>query len=678
MATELTISVAVGSVSQTTISKSPVIGQNVRLISASTIAIQALGQDGVINVAKILHATEQDASLMQFKIRETANAENMRINKLYLAIRNSDSTLTSYKLFDALNTQTPISSTVPSNKGEVRFDNVSLTVPKGGEKTLLVKASVVSGTTLPSTDTHRDNLRIMISFVEFNGVTSGTTTRVSGGVVIGQASTDSGAVEGTFTAEEPNNFLMVNDPNNMEIGDLVRIDANDDGVFTSTALTNNLLESAPHYIKTVGTKAVTLAAYFKATTNANANATFTLVNGAAGLPTDSALGIADSEGQIAATDQVRIDVNNDGDFDDTTPVNETVTYTVSAFTDGAPDTFQAGLDTSTSGALTTPFGVYVITKTQDTGQLGNTSTSVRQAKLTNYGFASEPHNVQEVEPVIARTGDASKTGTPNIETEMSVFKILAEGVRALETSKIRFEISGSYNFNGGFGPKDFKLDRANPGTGERITGTMTPTGALANPSIVYTPSAGSVGNALVAGAKAAGQTSITIDDGAGGASNISLLAGDRVTFTADTNGGVGYRLVTVTSTQLTVTPALQVGIADNAAITKVTTTNPTLAASSLLESGAVIEFDLDAAGLREEIDSGSSKAYVVLADTTNIKNTGAQGATASSLVRMLGNKATVGANNSLTWHYRLTSNGLDSGALTLSDSYIVTGTNLNF
>jgi len=101
-----------------------------------------------------------------------------------------------------------------------------------------------------------------------------------------------------------------------------------------------------------------------------------------------------------------------------------------------------------------------------------------------------------------------------------------------------------------------------------------------------------------------------------------------------------------------------------------------------LESGQVFQFNLDTANggatLAEEIAGNSEKAYVVMADTTNIKNNTQQGTTATTLIRMLGAKAVSAATNALTWHYRLSSSGNDSGALTLSDSYIMTGTSLSY
>jgi hypothetical protein len=207
--------------------------------------------------------------------------------------------------------------------------------------------------------------------------------------------------------------------------------------------------------------------------------------------------------------------------------------------------------------------------------------------------------------------------------------------------------------------------------------TLNSTSALGAPTLVYTNSGGAVGNAVVnnGAGYAAASTSIVIDNGAGAASSITLVAGDRVTFGGSTNGGIGYRITAVTTTLLTITPGLQDAILDNASITAVAT-GAAVGATTILESGQVIEFNI-AAALTEEVPSVSSKSYVLLADTTTMKTTATQ-STATSQVRMLGSKAdaTGTAADGLTWSYLQTADGLTSGSLTISDSYIVSGKSL--
>jgi hypothetical protein len=407
-----------------------------------------------------------------------------------------------------------------------------------------------------------------VGFVEFTGSTSGTTTRVSGGQIVGQATAGTGPI-GTFTSG--GDFLIVNDVSDFEVDDRVQVDVGNDGLFTGT--TNGIDETVSYFVKTVGTTGISLS-----TTSGGAT--------------------LDITGAIAA----------------------------------------AG------------------------------------GRITNYNFTSFNAEVREIEPVI--TGLQVGAGNQVTENEVGTFKIENQGGRSLTVKKLRFEVSGSYNTASGFAPKNFKLDRADSTTGTRISNTLNNGSSLGSPKLAYTLT-GAVGNAVVAGAKAAGQTSITIDDGAGAASNTTLVAGDRVTFTGDTNGGAGYKLTAVTTTSLTITPALQVGIADNATITAVAT-GATIGATSILESGVVIEFDIAGASITEEIAGNSSKGYVVLADTTNIKNNTSQGTTATTQLRMLGSKAspTPGATDGLVWKYVSTLDGSTVDNLTISDSYIVSGKSL--
>lgn len=265
-------------------------------------------------------------------------------------------------------------------------------------------------------------------------------------------------------------------------------------------------------------------------------------------------------------------------------------------------------------------------------------------------------------------------GMQTPESALSMFKIEAQGIQPLKIKKMQFEISGSYNVNAGYGPFGFAVNRVDTETGEEA-----PDDALGglSPYLVYTKSINghTFGNAVVNGATAAGQTIIPIGTTNGAASSSTIVTGDslRVTFTGDVNDGAGYKILAADPTSLTITPALQNGIADDATITILDTTDPgttdNLGSRSILESGAVIGFNLSEDP--DIISPGTAKGYVVTANTTRIKDN-RSATTASTTVRMLGARATNDSSNGLTWYYTRTT-GVDTTDLTLSDSYIVTG-----
>jgi hypothetical protein len=162
-------------------------------------------------------------------------------------------------------------------------------------------------------------------------------------------------------------------------------------------------------------------------------------------------------------------------------------------------------------------------------------------------------------------------------------------------------------------------------------------------------------------------TSITLS---GADANIAV--GDRLTFAGSTNDGVGYRVVSVAGAVLTIAPGLQNAITGPAAVTRVAS-NIAVGDAAVLESGQIIQVALPTG---EQIAIGSTNGYVLLADTTQIKDNSLQGTTATTAVRMLGSKAVAGASNSFTWSYTRTPNGSTSGNIDLSDSYIVAGKSL--
>jgi len=93
--------------------------------------------------------------------------------------------------------------------------------------------------------------------------------------------------------------------------------------------------------------------------------------------------------------------------------------------------------------------------------------------------------------------------------------------------------------------------------------------------------------------------------------------------------------------------------------------------------GTIIEFDLSA--LNEEIAAGSSKSFVVIADTTNMKDNTQQGTTAVSKLDILGTSGVEDPNtNGFFWSYTRTTDGSSSGLLSISESYPVHASPLRY
>jgi hypothetical protein len=65
----MTVTSVTGSQSQTTVTKSAVVGQNIVVSAGGTLAFTSLGNDGTVNVNKLLHANEVDVPLIDLCIR---------------------------------------------------------------------------------------------------------------------------------------------------------------------------------------------------------------------------------------------------------------------------------------------------------------------------------------------------------------------------------------------------------------------------------------------------------------------------------------------------------------------------------------------------------------------------------------------------------------------------------
>lgn len=389
--------------------------------------------------------------------------------------------------------------------------------------------------------------------------------------------------------------------------------------------------------------------------------------------------------QFEVGDSVRIDANANGAFSGTTGgVTETTSYCVRSV---SSNTVTLSATLSCTGAS----GILDITAALTAGG---------RVAPVNSAFSSQNAHVEEVEPVIS----ALQVGAGNqvSENPLGVFVVSAQGSQPLTVSSLRFEVSGSYNTTStatvrGFSPMSFKLDRANPTTGERdqdtALNTLTPYAAYAGTNSAGTAIAN--GGRLVNGALSLAATSVTFDTGV--AANVPV--GTRVVFGTETNGAIGYRVTGYTTNgatdatgTFTISPALQAAVADNVAITFAGTTGTgnicgttveaickarSPSGTAIFESGAVVGFDLSTA---DTIGVGSSKGYMLLADSTRIKDNTTSGSTASSTVRLLGNRAdkdtdtSLNATNGLHWNYtRTTGAAASASAHTISDSYIVTG-----
>lgn len=567
LGTTFTVNSTVGGQSQSSQAVAEAAGQSVTFQNNGTLVVSALGSDGTVNTKKVLHASETDVPLFRFQIRESSNAEAMTVQKIYLGVSSAQNTLTDYKLFDA-DTNTQLGSTAPANiatgitDGEVRFTGLNYQVPKGGTKSLLVKASTVDGGTM----TVNSNINLGPTFMEYVGQSSGSTTRDSGGLVISS----------TVAA---NPTITVNDSS-----------------------------------------------------------------------------------QFEAADTVRFDLNGDGDFADnltaTNGVNENTTYTILAVPTATTITLAAGTLTTIA------------------------SISGRVVPV-NSAFSSSNAHAEEVEPII--TALQVGTGLIGPETPVGTFVFTGQGNQTLNLVTTRFEVSGSYNYNGatgsnrGFSPTNYKLVEADATTGAVGQKVQAADGSDLAPFLVYTKrTASAAGTGVVNDAAIAnGDTTVTITVG-----TADLAVGDRISFSGDTNGGAGYIITSVsTPTAPVFTPAIQnASSITNGAAIAVIASNPTLSSTAVLESGQVVGFTFVTP---VAISGGSSRAYALLADTNRIKDPNTANTTASTTVRMLGNRAdqttdaAAGTTNGLTWNYSRTTGGT-SASHTLSDSYPVTGKSIIF
>jgi hypothetical protein len=81
--------------------------------------------------------------------------------------------------------------------------------------------------------------------------------------------------------------------------------------------------------------------------------------------------------------------------------------------------------------------------------------------------------------------------------------------------------------------------------------------------------AASTGNAVVSADEAIGQTEITIDNGAGGSADLTLVAGDVIYFGSADAPDDFYTVVSQTGTVLTIAEPLRKAVANNATINAV-------------------------------------------------------------------------------------------------------------
>jgi hypothetical protein len=265
--------------------------------------------------------------------------------------------------------------------------------------------------------------------------------------------------------------------------------------------------------------------------------------------------------------------------------------------------FCAGLGGGTFTISGTPVGASQLNPTANivfvTGlNAGYVVASSAQMTATASPFQSAPMTILEVEVTMEMLNVGY--GSMASENELFTGTIACQGNRSCSVHVLRHEVSGAYDWNNGYGPSNFKLDRADPTSGMRIPNTLSNGSALGNPTLV-TPTGATCG----------------------------IGPGDVI---------------------------------------------PT---NCILPSGSIIEFDLDAALVFEEIGGNSKKGYTVIADTVRIKNTSVYG-TATSQVRMLGQKASLNMQDTdgLGWSFSRTFDGQSSGMMTISDSYIIAGKNL--
>jgi hypothetical protein len=598
----LEITSGTGQSSQNNVNVAEKKGQELNAVQIG-LAVSSYLQDGDVNISKLLHAGEQNVPLFLFKTSQTNNAENVSIPKTNFWVKNGSNNIGQYRVMTQV-TEQKLNAVVSSLTPE-------MIQMMGGEQVLAAVGAQIMANGAAQLGSDATLVGNEVRFSDLDKV------YLPGGLTLDQP---------LLKGEEKISWLA---------GDVV-----DAGNMVGT--TN--LRSVITFIETIGEKSGQVTRY--------SGGYSTDFDGASDEITVNEIS------QFEVNDFIFVDADNDGLFTSNfadgnlgdVEINEAYPYCITAVNES---TIELGLNPLLDPNDTSTF-------CQNTIPVNILGTETAGGPMTALAFTSESFGVQEVEPIISAltVGEGKQVS----ENELGVFGFTAQGARSLQLTQLQVEVSGSYNYGGGYGPRSFKLERANA-AGQRTTpgatlGIISEYGATSP-----------IANAEAEVVIPAGSTVLDLDENAVGF--VAPQVGDYVRFPGDDNNGAGFLVTAVDGGNVTIYPALNAGQGIGQELTAIA--GVAAYTGGLVESGTILEFSLVQP---EEVSAGGTKHYVVLADTTQIRNNGAD-TSASTQIRILGKKGQVDNTNGLTWTYTRT-NGNSAGSFTLSDSYIVTGPNLDY
>lgn len=232
---KLTVVASVGQSSQTNITDSTgATGQTITMTGNGVLQLTADAAGTPIQ--QIVRASQTAVPLLTLKVAESSNAEDLTIRKLYFYARNGAGNYTNLALYDGA---TQVGSNASVVNGEIRFSGLSLSVTKGASAKVL---TLKGDTTASGTQTVGSQTKFAPTYYEYQGASSGTTVRVSGGVI---AATAASATQTVY------------DGSQFQAGDKVAIDLNADGTITAGGTEDNT--NAGYTINSVSGNTITLA-----------------------------------------------------------------------------------------------------------------------------------------------------------------------------------------------------------------------------------------------------------------------------------------------------------------------------------------------------------------------------------------------------------------------------------
>lgn len=259
ISTQLAITAAVGAQSQTTVTGAAQNGQTVAMTTNGTLTLTSSATDTPIQ--QVVHAAMADSPLLALKVSENTNAEDLSLNKLYFAATNGSGNFSDLKLFTSTG-QAGQNAQVVNN--EIKFTNLNLTIVKGSSPTVLWLKGTSTGSGVQNVG---QQSFFAPTYYEYSGKSSGTTVRVSGGVI--------------STAETLDNAttVSVNDASQFSTTDRVALDLNNDGTITGNGETNT---SAGYTIAAINTATNVITLGAAVTPTATGGRLIALDNGAQG------------------------------------------------------------------------------------------------------------------------------------------------------------------------------------------------------------------------------------------------------------------------------------------------------------------------------------------------------------------------------------------------------------